>query len=332
MSNRLKIAQMSVALGEKTRGYLSLGQLADGSPVNMPVAVIRGKQTGPRLFLTAGVHATEAEGVEVARRIINMVAPETLRGMLVVVPVVNVLGFRHSPAARYSPVWLEEEAREIDNSFPGNLNGSSIDRAVGIITKEIISNSDYGIDFHCGRTSVVNLPHVRTYAAHECPNTEKISLLMSAFGTEIVLSIPESRNNIQFSASMQGIPSIMVESGGGLTVSEDIVTNGVEGVLNVMTYIGMLERPYEIRQPSKSFVGSFGVLAPAGGFFKSNVKLKEYVSKGQVLGNISNVFGEDVCEIIAPCSGMVFGVRIAPTIVEGTRVMNIGQELEVPIE
>ena len=122
MSNRLKIAQMSVAPGEKTRGYLSLGQLADGSPVNMPVSVIRGKQTGPRLFLTAGVHATEAEGVEVARRIINMVAPETLRGVLLVVPVVNVLGFRHSPAARYSPVWLEEEARGAGHGKELELN------------------------------------------------------------------------------------------------------------------------------------------------------------------------------------------------------------------
>ena len=330
MIGRVKIAQLSVAQGEKSTGYLSLGQLADGSQVDMPVAVIRGKHEGPRMFLTAGVHATEVEGVEVARRILNIVDPESLRGVLIVVPVVNVLGFRYSPAARYSPVWLEEEAREIDNSFPGNLIGSSIDRAVAIITKEIISGSDYGIDFHCGRTAVVNLPHVRTYAAHQCPNTNEIDSLMAAFGTDIVLSIPESRNNIQFSASMRGVPSIMVESGGGLTVSEDIVNNGVKGVLDVMTYIGMLDRHYKTRSPSVTFVDSYGVLAPAGGFFKPNVTLGERVIKGQLVGKISDVFGEDFCDVIAPCSGMVFGLRIAPTIVEGTRVMNIGQESNDP--
>ena len=94
MIGRVKIAQLSVAQGEKSTGYLSLGQLADGSQVDMPVAVIRGKHEGPRMFLTAGVHATEVEGVDVARRILNIVDPESLRGVLIVVPVVNVLGFR----------------------------------------------------------------------------------------------------------------------------------------------------------------------------------------------------------------------------------------------
>jgi hypothetical protein len=320
----LKIAGIETAPGAKSFGHVRIGELADGSAVQMPVAVIHGAEAGPRMFLTAGLHGTEVEGVEAARRLIRELDPKVLRGVLVVVPVVNVLGFRSSPGARYSPPWLEEEAREIDNAFPGNREGSAIDRAAAIVMQEILIGSDFGIDFHCGRISIVNMPHVRTYAASDCPDAGELLRMMEAYGSKIVLSIPRPRNNIQYWASKHNVPTIMIETGGGLTVGEDIVVESLDGIQNIMAAFGMLDKPALPPMERTYLKDEFGICAPAGGFFEPTVCLGDMVKAGQVVARISDVFGCDQCEVVTPGEGLVFGLRIAPTVFEGIKLMNIG--------
>jgi predicted deacylase len=322
----IEIGGLVAKSGDTVYGFLKIGELADGTAVQIPVSIINGNKPGPRMFIVSGIHAHETEGVETVRRLLKAVSPEILHGTLVAVPVANVLGFQWSPPTRYSPLWVSYDASDIDNSFPGNPEGTATERAAAAIANYIIKGSDYGIDFHCGRFVIRNLPHVRTYAAQECANQGELALLMEAFGTEIILSIPSRYNNIQYWASRQGIPTIMVEAGGGLEVSEEIVKGGLQGVLNIMAKVGMLKQEVRPSVHKVNLVDAYSIPAPCGGFFRPCVTFGERVRTGQVVGEMSDVFGRTRMQIVTPRAGFVFGMRIAPTSFEGALLMNIGIE------
>ena len=63
--------------------------------------MIRGRKSGPRLFISAAIHGDEINGVEIIRRLLKSSSIRKIRGDLILIPVVNVYGFiNHS---RYLP-------------------------------------------------------------------------------------------------------------------------------------------------------------------------------------------------------------------------------------
>jgi predicted deacylase len=53
----LAIRDVRATCGTTTRGWLTIGETA-GGPLRVPLVLINGAEDGPRLCLTAGVHAT----------------------------------------------------------------------------------------------------------------------------------------------------------------------------------------------------------------------------------------------------------------------------------
>jgi len=72
---------------------LPVSTLSDHTPVSMSVHVIHGKQPGPTVFVSAGVHGDEIIGIEILRRVLKTPTLKTLRGTLLVIPIVNAFGF-----------------------------------------------------------------------------------------------------------------------------------------------------------------------------------------------------------------------------------------------
>jgi len=100
-----------------TTAELPVGRLYTHAPVTMPVHVVKGKRSGPRLFLSAAIHGDEINGVEIIRRVLKLAALKRLRGTIIAVPIVNVHGLlNHS---RYLP-----DGRDLNRSFPGSEKGS----------------------------------------------------------------------------------------------------------------------------------------------------------------------------------------------------------------
>ncbi len=49
-----------------------------------------------------------------------------------------------------------------------------------------------------------------------------------------------------------------------------------------------------------------------GGFLEIHVKIGEWVTEGEVLGGIKNIFNDRVSELIAPIDGLVCARNIKP--------------------
>jgi predicted deacylase len=114
----IRIAGRVVEPGTTEEIHLKISEFYTAQPVNIAVTVIRSRQAGPTLFLTAAIHGDELNGVEIVRRVMLGLSPDKIRGTLICVPVVNRFGFlNHS---RYLP-----DRRDLNRCFPGLPSGSS---------------------------------------------------------------------------------------------------------------------------------------------------------------------------------------------------------------
>ncbi len=86
---------LPVAAGEKTEGFLELG---DGEFV-LPATIIRGKDQGKTVLVTAGLHAGEYVGIQTLIELSKRLKPEKVKGQLVLVKVLNRKTLRSVQAA-----------------------------------------------------------------------------------------------------------------------------------------------------------------------------------------------------------------------------------------
>src|SRR5688572_30501748 len=91
----------TVAPGEGRNIHLTVSESYSGITIHIPLYVRRGMEPGPAVFVTAALHGNEINGTGAIRSIIRDPACHIRAGTLVLVPVLNILGFdRHS---RYLP-------------------------------------------------------------------------------------------------------------------------------------------------------------------------------------------------------------------------------------
>ena len=116
--------------------------------------VLHGREDGPTVWVSAAIHGDEVAGVEIVRRVLERLQPTHLRGTLLAVPIVNVLGVMAGD--RYLP-----DRRDLNRSFPGSARGSLASRIAHLMMTEVIGRCTVGIDLHTGADRRSNLPQIR---------------------------------------------------------------------------------------------------------------------------------------------------------------------------
>jgi predicted deacylase len=84
----IRIRDVEAPPGTRSQGFLTIGE-TPSEPIRVPLVIINGRRPGPRLCLTAGVHAAEYPGIDAVLRTIQELDPSALTGAVVAVPVVN---------------------------------------------------------------------------------------------------------------------------------------------------------------------------------------------------------------------------------------------------
>src|SRR3954447_8489727 len=84
----VRIRDIVARPGTRTSGFLTIGETPT-EPIRLPLVIVHGLRAGPRLCLTAGVHAAEYPGIDAVMRTVQGLDPTELVGTVVAVPVVN---------------------------------------------------------------------------------------------------------------------------------------------------------------------------------------------------------------------------------------------------
>lgn len=302
--------------GERVRLELPVANLYTSAPVSLPVVVVRGREPGPTVFVSAALHGDEIIGVEVIRRLLRMPTLEDLRGTLLAVPIVNTLAFLHQ--SRYLP-----DRRDLNRSFPGSKSGSLAARLASLFLREIVDRSDYGVDLHTGAIHRPNLPQIRG----DLSNPEALRLCR-AFGIPLLLNSEPTQGTLREYTTRKGIPVVLYESAEALRFDEVCIRIGVQGVLNVLYELGMLDRPRGARKPSGEPVvakSSTWARSPASGVLRTQVALGDVVTSGQVIGVVGDPLSESETPIVSPATGVVIGRLNLPLVHEGDASFHIAR-------
>ncbi|SNR43278.1 succinylglutamate desuccinylase/aspartoacylase family protein [Puniceibacterium sediminis] len=316
-----EIGAHSIPAGTRQTVDLPVSVLSDHTPVSMSVHVVHGKADGPTVFVSAGIHGDEVIGVEIVRRLLRAPNLKSLRGTLIVIPIVNAFGFlNHS---RYLP-----DRRDLNRMFPGTPGGSLASRLAYLFLTEIVARSDLGIDLHSAAIHRTNLPQVRI-----SPDNPYTAKLAEVFGAPVILQSPLREGSLRGAAKEIGKDILLYEAGEGLRFDEMSVRAGVAGILRVLSHVGQIPAK-GIAKPKAApqyCMSSKWLRAPAGGLLRTFRAEGDVVAQGDVMAVVADPFGEAEQEIIAPFKGIVVGRAVLPIVNEGDAVFHLARVKSISV-
>lgn len=300
-----------VPRGESRSLSLEFSESYLGSPVTVPVHVIRAKKPGPTVLLTGCVHGDELNGMGIIREILYGHPPALTRGSLICIPVVNVYGLEHH--TRYLP-----DRRDLNRDFPGSEKGTLSSRLAHVIFNKVVRQADILIDFHSAAVRRTNYPNIRADLGNTaCRN------LAQAFGCELIVDGKGPVGSLRRASTSAGIPCIILEAGEVWKIEPSVVEVGVRGVMNILRSLKMVEGHLETPRYQVESHRTTWVRAEHGGTLSFNVNPGDLVEKGQVLATNYSIFGDEQRKITAPGDGIILGMTTMPVVKPGDAAFHI---------
>ena len=314
MKKDITISGIKVSPGQDAHINLNIARLPSRTPIDIPVFVSRAEENGPVLLLLAGLHGDEINGIEIIRRILRKGFNKPLKGTVICVPVMNIYGFLNF--SRDLP-----DGKDVNRSFPGSKSGSLASRVAHRLMNEIIPKIDYGIDFHTGGASRANFPQIRCLV-----NDELNKKLALAFSPPFILNSVYRPNSLRKESANLGKRIIVYEAGESMRFDRDAIILGINGVRRVMKYLGMTNHVHPPEADPKIIMKATWVRARYSGLFHYFVQNGKYVEKNQLIGAITDPFGDFYSQIKSPVSGHIVGVNNNPVVNQGDALIHIGLE------
>ncbi len=310
--------------GETAKGFIFVPAGVDAA-LNIPVIVVHGTRPGPVLALVAGAHGTEYASIIALEKLILRIDPKTLRGTVIIVPLVNIPSFKEK-IAHLNPV----DRKNMNRFYPGNMSGTQTERASYLITTQVVEPADHLIDMHGGDIDENLRPYSYWTVTGNARQDSISKEMVLAFGLDhIVISTdrpkdPNASRYLENTASTRGKPSFTAEAGYAGTVRPPDVDVLVNGALNVMGYLKMLtRRVVPVARPVwvKELIT---VAGEADGIFYPLVQRGQRVAKGARIGYVTDYFGKTVQEATAPVAGIILYVCAVPSMTKGETIASVG--------
>ncbi|MEZ6132495.1 MAG: succinylglutamate desuccinylase/aspartoacylase family protein [Planctomycetaceae bacterium] len=299
--------------GESRDIALAVSESYSGVTLNIPLHVRRGLEDGPVVFITAALHGDEINGTGAVRALLTAADFKVLRGSVILVPVVNLMGFeQHS---RYLP-----DRRDLNRSFPGSSKGSLASRMARVIFDEIVVRSDFGIDLHTASIRRTNYPNIRGDMTNAA-----VRGIATAFGCELIVAGRGPRGALRREATAADCPTIVIEGGEVWKVEPAVVETSVRGIRNVLSSLAMIDGYLEAPPYQVVIHHTKWVRAENGGFLQFHVKPGDVVEKGQPLTTNTDLLGHELGVMLSPFDAVVIGLTTIPAVSPGEPVCHLGE-------
>ncbi|MBZ0112981.1 MAG: succinylglutamate desuccinylase/aspartoacylase family protein [Thermoanaerobaculia bacterium] len=287
-----------------------------GTPVALPVLVVHGRKDGPAVWLTAAVHGDELCGIEIIRRVLEVVRPSSMAGTVIAVPVVNIHGFNRGD--RYLP-----DRRDLNRSFPGSARGSLASRIAHLMMTEVIARCSAGIDLHTGSDHRTNLPQIR--ADLDDPSTLELARV---FAAPVAIHSRTRDGSLRQAATEAGSVVLLYEAGEADRFDEQALQAGTEGVLRVLSHLGVISSAPVEPEPVFLSRSTKWLRAPKSGILHLEVGLGDEVSKGEKVATFYDPFGKRLARVTARASGIVIGHAQRPLVNRGDAFLHVAEHGE----
>ena len=326
-SSDLKVIEIGTARGvpgQTVRGSLVVAEAADGSPVALPIAIVTGRQAGPVVWVEAGAHGDEYGGPRALQDVVRSLDPAAMSGTVVAVMITNPLAFR--ALQRVNPNL--DDLEDIGGAFPGR-DRFATERVAAGVSANVRRVAEYFVDMHTGGDRFIQQPFV-FYSVTGTVPADRYDELARSFGVPTLWRDTEkifaSDATTIFSAA--GIPSFLLEVGGGQPLEAADLRLQAEAVRSFLRKVGVLPGGPPHPTAHTIVTGYQIVTNGRGGFFEAAVKPGDRVHTGSVLGRIFDVHGDTVETMTAPPgTDIVLGVSTYPAAATGGWLFELGTGL-----
>ena len=275
----------------------------------------RGKKL-KRISIVTGIHGDELEGQYVAYELQRRISQNksALKGIVDVYPAMNPLGI--DSITRGIPAF----DLDFNRLFPGNSEGNMTEYLAAKIIEDV-RGSDVVLDIHASNIFLTEIPQIRINELHQerlLPLAKHCNMdLIWIHGAATVLEA-----TFAYSLNSIGTPTLVVEMGVGMRISQHYGNQLVDGIFSLMSSMGIWEGA--CTAPREPIISSDRedvsyLNATAGGLFIPRVQHREKLKEGELIGEIVDPLkGIVLDEIKAPCSGLLFTLRDYPVVDEGS--------------
>ncbi|MEP5256245.1 MAG: succinylglutamate desuccinylase/aspartoacylase family protein [Winogradskyella arenosi] len=315
----LRILGKNVGLGQSAKVSFNVAKLHTQNTIDVPVIIERSKKPGPVVLITAGIHGDEVNGVEIVRQIISKGLNKPKRGTIICIPVINVFGFIH--LNREFP-----DGRDLNRVFPGTSAGSLASRVANKLVNEILPHADLVLDFHTGGANRFNAAQIRIIK-----DDPYLDELANVFGAPFVLYSKNLSKSFRKTCFKSGIPILLFEGGKSSYIDNSITNTAVNGTKRVLHHLNMLGRNFKVSQPKKPCIhllDSKWIRAKYSGMFKATIGINSEVTKGDILGSITDPYGSFNHFVKAPNNGYIFNINESPIIYQGDAIFHISTKVK----
>ena len=272
---------------------------------------------GPHLLITGGVHGDEFEPIQAIRRLVDVFRGRSnvVNGRLTLVPCVNESAFMRGHRCG-------EDDLDLARTCPGNPDGSITEQTACALSA-LISSADYYIDLHTGGTEFSLYP-LAGYVLHADEDIlEQQRSMARAFNLPVIWGTAANLEGRSLSVARDAnVPAIYCEYLGSASCSPDGVDAYVDGCMNVMANLRLIERRVtesKVQHVVEDIRPGSGHLqvcnpSPVSGYFESAVELGQRVALGQPLGAVYDLESGTPYVVSAEHEGVVLMLRTFPRV------------------
>lgn len=311
----IEINKQEILPGTNKKLVVNIAKLPSHTSIDISINVAVANEAGPVILLMGGLHGDEINGIEIVRRIIENNIHIPIKGTIICIPIINIYGFIYS--SRYVP-----DGKDVNRSFPGNKNGSLAARVAHYLMHDIIPKIDYGLDFHTGGADRTNYPQIRCLL--EDPVNKEIA---RAFQAPFTLNASFRPKSLRHAASKLDKHMVVYEGGESSRFDEFAIQQGINGTIRMLNHFKMASIPSpEINYNPEIIKQSTWIRAKVSGLFQPAIKNGDFVKQNQIVGHITDPFGESKIQVKTPNNGFVISLNNNPILHQGDAIMHIGNK------
>jgi predicted deacylase len=278
--------------------------------VEVPLAEAVGQGEGPTVAITAGMHAGEYAGILAASELIQRLKTMPLQGRVLIIPVQSTQAF-FMRSMQLSPV----DEREAHYTWPGRTDSSYTEHLIDLIFRTV-RVADYVVDMHGGELVQDLCPWVGAPWLDDGKLWDQTYELATAFDVDVInkRQIDDTPLGLPRALLEEGIPNIWTEIGRNGLLEPGTIRRQREGALSLLRTLGVARGKPKIYSPRIVGPAHWMVVAEESGVWRPSVKAGETVERGQRLGALYDVFGDEVREFLSPGRAVVLFVCTSPAI------------------
>ncbi|WP_394524585.1 M14 family metallopeptidase [Lacrimispora sp. JR3] len=312
----LQIGMQQLKEGTRLEGMLPVVN----HELKLPFCVVSGVKEGPVVLITAGIHGAEYIGIRTAMELSAEIQPSQVNGTIVFLLVANP-----QAAYSYTRLFVPEDGKNLNRMFPGKKDGSLSEKIAYTIEKELHNQADYYIDLHAGDSHENVMPFVYFAGAAKEEVSETSKRMAEATGMSVRVKSSATTGSYNY-AAIQGVPSILMERGGGGVFSPEELDSYKQEVKNVLAHLGVMKGTCEPEKvPQTEVLTATYIDSDHQGFWYPAKKPGESFQKGELLGTVEDVWGKKLQSCYAEYDGIVLYETVIMGVREGDSLIAYGK-------